>query len=72
MTRVCRSLSNIDYHAERGRPNPQREFSRNNYGEVWAVATAENERTKTVKHWWEVYLVVTFQLNSLDQPEVSK
>jgi len=27
-------------------PNPQRKFSRNNYGDIWVVATAKNEKDK--------------------------
>ena len=27
-------------------PNPERKFSRNNYGDVWVVATAKNEKDK--------------------------
>jgi quinohemoprotein amine dehydrogenase len=30
-------------------PNPQRKFSRNNYGDVWIVATAKNEKDKDGK-----------------------
>ena len=30
-------------------PNPQRKFRRNNYGDVWAVATAKNEKDKDGK-----------------------
>ena len=30
-------------------PNPQRKFSRNNYGDVWVVATAKNEKDKDGK-----------------------
>ena len=30
-------------------PNPKRKFSRNNYGDVWVVATAKNEKDKDGK-----------------------
>ncbi len=30
-------------------PNPERKFSRNNYGDVWVVATAKNEKDKDGK-----------------------
>jgi quinohemoprotein amine dehydrogenase len=31
-------------------PNPQRKFKRNNYGDVWVVATTKNEKDKDGKH----------------------
>ena len=41
-------------------PNPQRKFSRNNYGDVWVVATAKNEKDKDGKPLiGKSYLVVT-------------
>jgi quinohemoprotein amine dehydrogenase len=55
-------------------PNPQRKFSRNNYGDVWAVATAKNEKDKDGKPLTgRSYLVVTVPTYiKWDQPEVSK
>ena len=54
-------------------PNPQRKFSRNNYGDVWVVATARNEKDKDGKPLTsKSYLVVTVPLYmNWDQPEVS-
>jgi quinohemoprotein amine dehydrogenase len=55
-------------------PNPQRKFSRNNYGDVWIVATAKDLKDKdgaplTAKS----YLVVTVPAYmQWDQPEVSQ
>ncbi|MBT2187281.1 quinohemoprotein amine dehydrogenase subunit alpha [Sphingobium sp. H33] len=55
-------------------PNPKRRFSRNNYGEVWVVATAKSEkdafgRPLTARS----YLVVTVPTyKRWDQPEVSQ
>ncbi len=41
-------------------PNPQRKFGRNNYGDVWVVATAKNEKDKDGKPLTgRSYLVVT-------------
>ena len=41
-------------------PNPQRKFSRNNYGDVWVVATAKDEKDKDGKPLvGKSYLVVT-------------
>lgn len=41
-------------------PNPQRRFSRNNYGEVWVVATAKDAKDKFGKPLvGKAYLVVT-------------
>jgi quinohemoprotein amine dehydrogenase len=55
-------------------PNPQRKFSRNNYGNVWAVATAKNEKDKDGKPLvGKSYLVVTVPTYiRWDQPEVTK
>jgi len=55
-------------------PNPQRKFSRNNYGDVWVVATAKNEKDKEGKPLVaKSYLVVTVPTYiRWDQPEVSK
>ena len=32
-------------------PNPQRKFSRNNYGDVWVVATAKEKKIRTDAPW---------------------
>jgi quinohemoprotein amine dehydrogenase len=55
-------------------PNPQRKFSRNNYGNVWAVATAKNEKDKDGKPLMgKSYLVVAVPTYiRWDQPEVTK
>jgi quinohemoprotein amine dehydrogenase len=55
-------------------PNPQRKFSRNNYGDIWVVATAKNEKDKEGKPLvGRSYLVVTVPTYiRWDQPEVSK
>jgi quinohemoprotein amine dehydrogenase len=55
-------------------PNPQRQFSRNNYGNVWAVATAKNEKDKDGKPLTgKGYLVVTVPAYVIfDQPEVGQ
>ncbi len=55
-------------------PNPQRKFSRNNYGDVWIVGTAKNEKDKDGKPLvGRSYLVVTVPTYiKWDQPEVSK
>ena len=55
-------------------PNPQRKFSRNNYGDVWIVGTAKNEKDKDGKPLiGRSYLVVTVPTYiRWDQPEVSK
>jgi quinohemoprotein amine dehydrogenase len=55
-------------------PNPQRKFSRNNYGDIWAVATAKNEKDKDGKPLvGRSYLVVTVPTYiRWDQPEVTK
>ena len=53
---------------------PQRKFSRNNYGDVWIVATAKNEKDKDGKPLQgKSYLVVTVPLYmQWDQPEVGQ
>jgi quinohemoprotein amine dehydrogenase len=55
-------------------PNPKRRFSRNNYGEVWVVATAKNEKDMFGKPLTgRSYLVVTVPTyKRWDQPEVSQ
>lgn len=55
-------------------PNPKRKFSRNNYGDVWVVATAKNEKDKEGKALsGRAYLVVTVPMYiHWDQPEVTK
>ena len=51
-------------------PNPKRKFSRNNYGDVWVVATYKGEeKPLTAKS----YLVVSIPLYvKWDQPEVGR
>ena len=55
-------------------PNPKRKFNRNNYGDVWVVATAKNEKDKDNKPLaGRSYLVVTVPTYiRWDQPEVSR
>ena len=55
-------------------PNPQRKFSRNNYGDIWVVATAKNEKDKEGKPLvGRSYLVVTVPTYiRWDQPEVAQ
>jgi quinohemoprotein amine dehydrogenase len=55
-------------------PNPQRKFSRNNYGDVWVVATAKGEKDKDGKPLTgKSYLVVTVPTYiKWDQPEVGQ
>jgi quinohemoprotein amine dehydrogenase len=55
-------------------PNPQRKFSRNNYGDVWVVATAKDEKDKDGRPLTgKSYLVVTVPAYmQWDQPEVSQ
>ncbi|QGP78851.1 quinohemoprotein amine dehydrogenase subunit alpha [Sphingobium sp. CAP-1] len=55
-------------------PNPARRFGRNNYGEVWVVATAKTEKDKFGKALSaRSYLVVTVPMyQRFDQPEVSR
>jgi quinohemoprotein amine dehydrogenase len=55
-------------------PNPQRKFKRNNYGDVWAVATSKTEMDKDGKPLvGKSYLIVAVPLYiQWDQPEVTK
>jgi len=55
-------------------PNPQRKFSRNNYGDVWVVATAKDEKDKDGRPLTgKSYLVVTVPAYiQWDQPEVGQ
>ncbi|MED5545949.1 MAG: quinohemoprotein amine dehydrogenase subunit alpha [Pseudomonadota bacterium] len=55
-------------------PNPERRFGRNNYGEVWVVATAKNFAGKDGKPLvGRSYLVTTVPTyKRWDQPEVSE
>lgn len=55
-------------------PNPERRFGRNNYGEVWVVATARQEKDKFGKPLSaRSYMVVTVPAyQKWDQPEVSR
>jgi quinohemoprotein amine dehydrogenase len=55
-------------------PNPKRQFSRNNYGDVWIVATAKSEKGKDGRPLvGKSYLVVTVpQYMQWDQPEVGQ
>jgi len=55
-------------------PNPQRKFSRNNYGDIWVVATAKNEKDKDGNPLvGRSYLVVTVPTYvRWDQPEVAQ
>ncbi|WP_245844064.1 quinohemoprotein amine dehydrogenase subunit alpha [Sphingomonas spermidinifaciens] len=55
-------------------PNPERRFGRNNYGEVWATATARAEKDKFGRPLTaRGFLVVTVpSFQRWDQPEVSK
>jgi quinohemoprotein amine dehydrogenase len=55
-------------------PNPERKFGRNNYGDVWVVATAKNEKDKDGKPLsGRSYLVVTVPTYiRWDQPEVEQ
>jgi quinohemoprotein amine dehydrogenase len=55
-------------------PNPKRKFSRNNYGNVWVVATAKNERGDDGRPLTgKSYLVVTVPAYmQWDQPEVGQ
>jgi quinohemoprotein amine dehydrogenase len=55
-------------------PNPKRKFSRNNYGDVWIVATAKTDKDKEGKLLTgRSYLVVTVPTYiHWDQPEVTK
>lgn len=55
-------------------PNPERRFGRNNYGEIWVVATAKNTRDSLGKSLMgRSYLVVTVPMyKQYDQPEVAQ
>lgn len=55
-------------------PNAERRFGRNNYGEVWIVATAKSDKDKFGKPLSaRSYLVVTVPAYQMwDQPEVSQ
>jgi quinohemoprotein amine dehydrogenase len=55
-------------------PNPQRKFNRNNYGDVWVVATTKSERDQDGKPLvGKAYLVVTVPMYiRFDQPEVAQ
>jgi quinohemoprotein amine dehydrogenase len=55
-------------------PNPERKFGRNNYGDVWVVATSKDEKDKAGKPLsGRSYLVVTVPTYiKWDQPEVSQ
>ncbi len=55
-------------------PNPQRKFSRNNYGDVWVVATTRNEKDKDGNPFsGRSYLVVAVPTYiRWDQPEVGQ
>ena len=54
-------------------PNPKRKFKRNNYGDIWVVATARNEKDKSGNPLvGKAYLVVTVPMYmNWDQPEVA-
>jgi quinohemoprotein amine dehydrogenase len=55
-------------------PNPERKFSRNNYGNVWVVATSKTQKEKDGRPMTgKAYLVVTVPTYiKWDQPEVEK
>ncbi len=55
-------------------PNPKRKFMRNNYGDIWVVATAKNEKEKDGRPLiGKSYLVVTVPMYmQWDQPEVGQ
>jgi quinohemoprotein amine dehydrogenase len=55
-------------------PNPKRKFMRNNYGDIWVVATAKNEKGSDGKPLvGKSYLVVTVPAYmQWDQPEVGQ
>lgn len=55
-------------------PNPERKWGRNNYGEVWVVATAKSEKDSLGKPLTgKAFLVVTVPAyKRWDQPEVAK
>jgi quinohemoprotein amine dehydrogenase len=53
-------------------PNPQRQFSRNNYGDVWVVATSKEKDKNGRPISGRAHLVVTIPLYvRWDQPEVA-
>jgi len=67
------SLSNTGlFNPASDGPNPQRKFSRNNYGDIWVVATAKDEKDKDGKPLvGKSYLVVTVPTYiKWDHPEV--
>ena len=53
-------------------PNPERKFMRNNYGDIWVVATSKTEKEKDGRPMTgKAYLVVTVPTYiKWDQPEV--
>jgi quinohemoprotein amine dehydrogenase len=58
-------------------PNPKRKFSRNNYGDVWAVASYQGDDAAKQKDGSPLtskcYLVVTVPMYMRwDQPEVAQ
>jgi quinohemoprotein amine dehydrogenase len=55
-------------------PNPKRKFMRNNYGDIWVVATAKNEKDLDGRPLsGKSYLVVTVPMYmQWDQPEVGQ
>lgn len=55
-------------------PNPKRKFSRNNYGDIWVVATAKDEKGRDGRPLiGKSYLVVTVPTYmKWDQPEVGQ
>jgi quinohemoprotein amine dehydrogenase len=55
-------------------PNPKRKFSRNNYGDIWIVATAKDAKDKEGNPLvGRSYLVVTVPTYiRWDQPEVAQ
>ena len=55
-------------------PNPQRKWGRNNYGEVWVVATAKSEKDAQGKPLkGKAFMIVTVPAyKRWDQPEVAK
>jgi len=55
-------------------PNPKRKFMRNNYGDIWVVATAKNEKGADGRPLvGKSYLVVTVPMYmQWDQPEVGQ
>ena len=55
-------------------PNPKRKFSRNNYGDIWVVATSKNDKDAFGKPLvGKSYLVVAVPMYvQFDQPEVGQ